>query len=514
MSPLSLLSLSFLLLLPSFLLVSSSQPPKGVLIDCGANVGSVIGGREWLPDGDFVSAGVARNLTVPVLVPTLSTVRTFPFRNNVGRKFCYDVRVYRGARYMVRTTYFYGEVNGSSSPPVFDQIVDGTLWGVVNTTEDYRKGNASYYEGVFKAKGKSMSVCLGVNSDTDSDPFISALEFVMLEESLYNTTKFDVNGLSLVARHSFGYRGSTIRYPDDPFDRFWEQYGENNYVIVSDSTPPVSGFWNLPPSKVFKTALSTDQPQSLELRWPPVSLQNASYYIALYFADTESRPNSTILGININDVTYYRNLNVTPAGAAVFATSWPLFGNTKIILIPTSNSEISPLINAGEIFQVLELGGRTLTKDVIALEEIKKSLKNPPLDWNGDPCLPRQYRWTGVTCSEGSRIRVTTLNLTGLGLSGSVSPKIGNLTALTDIWLGNNRLSGKIPDLSSLKMLEKLHLEDNKLSGEIPSSLGDNQKLHEIFLQNNNLTGHIPDSLIGRPGLNLTTSPGNPFLSR
>ena len=46
---------------------------------------------------------------------------------------------------------------------------------------------------------------------------------------------------------------------------------------------------------------------------------------------------------------------------------------------------------------------------VIALEQVKKTFRNPPLDWNGDPCLPREYTWTGVTCSEGSRIRVVAL---------------------------------------------------------------------------------------------------------
>ncbi|KAK2965955.1 hypothetical protein RJ640_002543 [Escallonia rubra] len=45
-----------------------------------------------------------------------------------------------------------------------------------------------------------------------------------------------------------------------------------------------------------------------------------------------------------------------------------------------------------------------MLKKVIGLEKLKKSFQNPPLDWNGDPCLPRQYSWTGVTCSEGSRV--------------------------------------------------------------------------------------------------------------
>lgn len=94
---------------------------------------------------------------------------------------------------------------------MFDQIVDGTFWGMVNTTEDYIQGKASYYEGVFVAQGKSISVCVAANTYTDSDPFISALEFVVLADSLYNSTDFGTYGLSLVARHSFGHSGDIIR---------------------------------------------------------------------------------------------------------------------------------------------------------------------------------------------------------------------------------------------------------------------------------------------------------------
>lgn len=157
----------------------------------------------------------------------------------------------------------------------------------------------------------------------------------------------------------------SIRYPDDQFDRFWEPYEENVFVVASNKTPPVSGFWNIPPSKVFERALSTAQLEPLELRWPPFSLPNSTYYIALYFADnSDSIASSTrMLDIHINDIRYYGHLNVTSEGAVVFATRWPLHGPTKITLSTASNSNISPLINAGEIFDVLRLGGRTHTRD-------------------------------------------------------------------------------------------------------------------------------------------------------
>ncbi|XP_059632534.1 leucine-rich repeat receptor-like serine/threonine-protein kinase At2g14510 [Cornus florida] len=497
---------------------SQSQPLRGVLIDCGANVSSLIEGREWLPDAGFVSAGTPKNLTTSVLVPILSTVRSFPLRGNVRRKFCYVVPVYRTGKYLIRTTYFYGGINGKDlPPPVFDQIVDGTFWSVVNTTEDYLQGMSSYYEGVFVARGKTMSVCVAANTYTDSDPFISALEFVLLGGSLYNSTDFGKYGLSLVARHSFGYNGPIIKYPDDIFDRFWESFVEDNHTIARarNVSVSVSGFWNLPPLKIFQTAVTTSEPRPLELHWPPASLPNSTYYIALYFADDNdpSSASSRVFNITINDVIYYSDLNVNPDGVVIFANSWPLGGHTKITLSPAVGSSIGPLINAGEVFNVLLLGGGTLTRDVIALEKVKNSFQNPPIDWNGDPCSPHEYSWTGVTCSEGPRIRVISLNLTSMGISGSLSPSIANLTALTDIWLGNNSLSGSIPDLSPLKRLKILHMEDNQLTGEIPPLLGNIDSLHELFLQNNNLTGQVPNNLVTKPGLNLKTSPGNQFFS-
>ncbi|KAK9933383.1 hypothetical protein M0R45_020581 [Rubus argutus] len=475
------MSLFLLLLLLSLLPISLSQP-KGTLIDCGATLKSQIDGREWLPDSGFLSGGgTPKNLTIPVLFPILSTVRSFP--NHPGRKYCYTVKVYRSAKYMVRTTYFYGGINGRASPPVFDQIVDGTFWSVVNTTEDYANGMSSYYEGVFLAQGKTMSVCIGANTYTDSDPFISALEFVILHDSLYNSTDFKSNGLRLIARHSFGYNGPIIRYPDDQFDRFWEPFGDANRNDSSNANASVSGLWNLPPSKVFETELTTNRFQKIELKWPPWPVQDANYYIALYFADSRERG----FNIIINDVPYYKDLNVTEAGLVVYATEWPLGGTTNITLTPSSGSALGPSINAGEAFQVLTLGGRTLTRDVIALE---------------------RYSWTGITCSG---VRVVSLNLTSMGISGSLSPSIANMTALSNIWLGHNSLSGPIPDLSSLKMLETLHLEDNHFTGDIPSSLGNIGSLRELFLQNNNLTGQVPNSLTGKSGLNLRISPGNSF---
>lgn len=138
----------------------------------------------------------------------LSTLRYFPDMS--ARKYCYMVPVTKGGKYLVRTTYYYGEFDGGHVPPVFDQIVEGTKWTLVDTGTDYAKGMASYYEVIVGATGKTLSMCLARNENTTTSPFISALELVQLEDSVYNATDLSNNSLSTIARHRFGYEGPMV----------------------------------------------------------------------------------------------------------------------------------------------------------------------------------------------------------------------------------------------------------------------------------------------------------------
>ncbi|XP_020086451.1 putative leucine-rich repeat receptor-like serine/threonine-protein kinase At2g14440 isoform X2 [Ananas comosus] len=427
-----------LFILSTFFVRTQSQqhppPPKlpGLLLDCGTSAPLVDErGLQWFPDGAYIGAGAPRNLSLSGLFPTLSTLRSFPFSaGSPSRKYCYVLPAVRRSRYLVRTTYFYGGVNGAGvPPPVFDQIVDGTFWTAVNTTQEYAAGMASYYEGVFLARGKTISVCVAGNAAyTLSDPFISALEFIRLPDSVYNATDFNESAMGLIARTRFGSTGLPERYPDDRFDRYWHPLTGSMHAVGRTHNITVSEFWNIPPADVFDTAIVADQDRSLVLQWPSVSLPNSSYYIALYFADTA--PNSSrTFNVFINDYSFYSGLTVTSSGLSVFSTKWILSGLTTITLTP--GSTLPPLINAGELFGLFSLGKLTYTRDVINLENIKRSIKNPPEDWNGDPCMPRGYSWTGVTCFEGSRIRVVALNLSSMGLSGFLSPSIDLLQIIT-----------------------------------------------------------------------------------
>ncbi|KAK9232726.1 hypothetical protein WN943_022974 [Citrus x changshan-huyou] len=78
-------------------------------------------------------------------------------------------------------------------------------------------------------------------------------------------------------------------------------------------------------------------------------------------------------------------------------------------------------------------------------------------------------------------------------VSGGIPEEISNLTNLTTIDLGGNKLNGSIPiTLSKLQKLQGLGLEDNKLEGSIPDSICCLTKLYELELGGNKLFGSIP----------------------
>ncbi|XP_042450864.1 probable LRR receptor-like serine/threonine-protein kinase At1g67720 [Zingiber officinale] len=510
----SLLFLVFLLSSPLyFVSVLCQSSLSRLFIDCGSTSNiPTPDGLGWISD-IYIDVGRNHNLTLPNLHPVLSTLRSFPIRSDLDSplKFCYVLPTNPGGRYLVRTTYFYGGFDNGSAPPVFDQIVDGTFWTTVNTTADYAAGMASYYEGVFLAAGKkNMRVCVAANTYTTSDPFISALEMILLDDSVYNGTDFGKYAMGLIARSSFGSAGSIIRYPDDRFDRYWQPFSDSTHAKSSTHNITTADFWNLPPAVVFNTAMVADQGKPLVLLWPPNSLPDAIYYIALYFADTSSLQSTRTFNVFVNNYSFYSNLTVSSSGLVVFSNQWNLSGQTMVTLTPGSPG--TPLISAGEVFGLFLIGNLTVTRDVIAMEQIRENIISPPPGWSGDPCMPQDYSWVGVTCSYGLQIRVVSLNLSSMGLNGSISLYISNLTALTNVSLANNNFTGHIPNLSRLRNLEKLHLQDNQFTGTITLPFANLAKLQELYIENNNLTGEIPPSLF-RDGLDFRYLPGNNFSS-
>ncbi|KAI3753151.1 hypothetical protein L2E82_25197 [Cichorium intybus] len=68
-----------------------------------------------------------------------------------------------------------------------------------------------------------------------------------------------------------------------------------------------------------------------------------------------------------------------------------------------------------------------------------------------------------------------------------------------------NKLTGPIPDMSSLKALEILHLDDNEFEGPFPDWLDTLPNLREVYLNKNKLSGVLPELLTNRKDITIRT---------
>ncbi len=109
--------------------------------------------------------------------------------------------------------------------------------------------------------------------------------------------------------------------------------------------------------------------------------------------------------------------------------------------------------------------------------------------------------WRGVTLglppaaigATATAPRIVALDLSHMGLNGSIPAELSALDALAVLHLGDNRLEGSIPpELGALAGLRALTLENNALTGTIPEEIGALRRLVWLRLGGNGLTGPIP----------------------
>ncbi|OMO93704.1 Leucine-rich repeat, typical subtype [Corchorus capsularis] len=141
------------------------------------------------------------------------------------------------------------------------------------------------------------------------------------------------------------------------------------------------------------------------------------------------------------------------------------------------------------------VAAKEMVFDVVALMEIKSRLVDPygVLD-SWDEAVPDPCSWNMITCS--TDYQVIALEAPDRGLSGTLSPYIGNLTYIQSVRLQSNNLTGNIPlSIGALSNLRTIELSNNKFSGQIPSSISHLESLQYLRLNNNSLSGEIPPSL-------------------
>ncbi|CAB9513348.1 LRR receptor-like serine threonine-protein kinase [Seminavis robusta] len=112
------------------------------------------------------------------------------------------------------------------------------------------------------------------------------------------------------------------------------------------------------------------------------------------------------------------------------------------------------------------------------------------VNWNIHGTIPSQLGKLGDV--------LTSLDLRGNSISGSLPHALWELTNLVGLHLGSNMLDGTLPhDLfSKLTKLTRLCIKNNNFSGLIPPEVGLLSSLKQLELQNTNLAGTLPAELL------------------
>ncbi|XP_076900701.1 uncharacterized protein LOC143587701 [Bidens hawaiensis] len=186
-------------------------------------------------------------------------------------------------------------------------------------------------------------------------------------------------------------------------------------------------------------------------------------------------------------------------------TKWFLFSPSFMFVVLVHVALFSALTNT-----TTAQNNATVTGDRVALLAIKSMISDPRgilTSWNESNT--NFCQWRGVTCSL-RHPRVTLLDLESSGLTGTLSPSIGNLSFLRGIRLQNNTFSGIIPpEIGRLFRLQELRLYNNSFTGNIPTAITNCSNLQVLHLGFNNLVGTIPTGIGSLSKLNILIVHGN-----
>lgn len=133
-----------------------------------------------------------------------------------------------------------------------------------------------------------------------------------------------------------------------------------------------------------------------------------------------------------------------------------------------------------------------LSQEAVALLSLKADVVDDGghLDsWVEDDASP--CSWNGVMCNASDA--VVGLNISGMNLSGSLSPSIGQLTNLISFSVACNNVSGPLPiEITELTNLHYLNISTNVFSGIFPKNFSKLESLQVLDAFNNNFTGELP----------------------
>ncbi|CAH8386363.1 unnamed protein product [Eruca vesicaria subsp. sativa] len=398
-----------------------------------------------------------------------TTLRYFPD----GIRNCYNLNVEKGRRYLVRAIFVYGNYDGLGMKPVFDLHFGPNIWATIDLE---KTANGTVKDMVHVATSNLMQICLVKTGKTK--PLISALELRPVGNDTYITKS---GSLANYFRYYLSESSSQIRYSNDVYDRIWNPLFMKTWTQINTTQNVDNSNSFDTPEIALQTAVTpTNSSAPLTIQWTSEN-PDERYYCYAHVAEVEDLQANETREFNVtwNGIQYYGPF--VPRRGLV-DTIYTLSsrscdgGKCRFQLIRTDKSTRPPLLNAWEVYTVIQFPqSETDESDVGAIKSITAIYALSRINWQGDPCVPRQFRWDGLNCSNTDLFlppRITALNLSSSGLSGTIAAAVQNLTQLETLDLSNNNLTGGVPDfLGNMKSLLVINLSRNNLNGSIPQAL-------------------------------------------
>ncbi|KAJ4911033.1 putative LRR receptor-like serine/threonine-protein kinase [Raphanus sativus] len=468
-----------------------SQDQQGFIsLDCGlpANEQSPYietnTGLNFSSDATFIQGGKTGKIqasSVGRLMKPYTTVRYFPD----GTRNCYSLNVQSWRRHLIRATFTYGNYDGLNIQPVFDLYLGPNRWATIDLETMV---NGSLVEILHKPTSNSLQVCLVKTGKTI--PLISTLELRPVENGCYISNS---SSLNLHHRSNLIKSGSNLRYSNDTYDRVWESYFKMEWNQISTTLDVDNSNKYEPPKDALKvSATPTNASAPLTIEWSSAN-PDAQYYLYAHFAEIQDLQANQTREFNSfwNGELYHGPLTPPKLSVTTLFSKSPRTcdgGKCSVQLIRTNISTLPPLLNAYEVYTVIKFPqSETEETDVSAIRSIAASYALSRINWQGDPCVPQRLRWDGLNCTNtvvSIPPRITTLNLSSSGLTGTIAAAIQSLTQLEILDLSNNNLTGEVPEfLGNMQSLLVINLRGNNLNGSLPQAL--QRKGLELFVKGN-----------------------------
>nr|VDD20652.1 unnamed protein product [Brassica oleracea] len=484
----------WLMLIATLAIIHSvqAQDQQGFIsLDCGlpeneqSPYNDTTTGLNFSSDATFIQSGKTGKIqasSVGRLMKPYTTVRYFPD----GTRNCYSLNVQSWRRYLIRATFTYGNYDGLNVQPVFDLYLGPNRWATIDLETMV---NGSRVEILHKPTSNSLNICLVKTGETI--PLISTLELRPMENDCYITKSGSLN------LHHRSYlrksESNILRYANDTYDRIWNPYFWKEWTQISTTLDAGRPNSYDPPKDALKNAATpTNASGPLTIRWSSAN-PDAQYHLYAHFSEIQDLQANETREFNMfwNGDFFYGPLTPLKFGTnTIFSKSSRTCdeGKCSVQLIRTNRSTLPPLLNAFEVYTVIQFPlSETDKSDVNAIRSIATNYELSRINWQGDPCFPQQLRWDGLNCTNADRSvppRITSLNLSSSGLTGTIASAIQNLTELEKLDLSNNNLTGGVPEfLGNMKSLLVINLSGNDLNGLLPQAL--QRKGLELFVEGN-----------------------------